>query len=101
MRQTHAATLALILAVFGWMLSLYGILTQLGDPSPLVSSAEIDVHRRSAQAVLASGIIFLLSAIWFSGYGYTSARWRASVALLVVILPCIGILLWLSLGATG
>jgi hypothetical protein len=89
MKPSHAANLALVLVVLGWLLSAYGALSQLGDPSPLVPRAEMESHRRASAVILVVGVLTLLSALWLSGYSFLVARWRASVALLACVLPFI------------
>lgn len=34
MKQTTAVNLALFLVVVGWLMAYYGVMSQLGDPSP-------------------------------------------------------------------
>jgi hypothetical protein len=89
MKPSHAANLALLLVVVGWLLSVYGGLSQLGDPAPWVPRAEIEAHRRTSVAILFGGIFALLSALWLSGYSFSLARWRASLALLACVVPFI------------
>ena len=89
MKPSHAANLALVLVVVGWLLSFYGALSQLGDPAPWVPRAEIEAHRHTSVVVLFTGILVLLSAIWLSGYSFSVARWRASLALLACVVPFI------------
>lgn len=89
MKPSHAANLALALVVFGWLLSAYGSLSQLGDPGPSVPRAEIDARRHTSGAILVAGIVSLLTAIWLSGYSFSVARWRASFALLACVIPIV------------
>ena len=92
MKSSHAANIALVLVAIGWLLSTYGALSQLGDPALTVSRAEIEAHRHVSLAFLFAGILALLSALWLSGYSFSHARWRASLALLVCVVPFIVIL---------
>lgn len=89
MNPSRAANLALALVACGWLLAFYGALSQLGDPAPWVPRAEIEAHRHLSVAILFAGIILLLSAIWLSGYSFSVARRRASLALLACVVPFI------------
>ena len=80
----HIANLALALVVFGWLLSLYGVFSQMGDPHPDVPREEIVARHNNSSLILAIGILFILIAIWLSGYVFSSARKRS----LLVILVC-------------
>lgn len=89
MKSSQAANVALILVAFGWLLSAYGVLSQMGDPAPWTSPAEIDAHRRVSLAFLFGGILALFSVLWLSGYAFSLARKRATLALLVCVIPFI------------
>ncbi len=87
MKPSLAANLALGLVVLGWLLCVYGMLSQMGDPSPDVPQTVIAAHKRISNAILFLGIFALLSSIWLSGFAFLSAKWRASIALLACVLP--------------
>ena len=87
MKPSSTVNLAIVLAVLGWLLCVYGILSQMGDPSPSVPREVIATHQRTSNAVLFLGIFSLLSAIWLSGFAFLAAKWRACIALAVCILP--------------
>lgn len=89
MKPSVAANLSLVMVVAGWLLSAYGVLSQMGDPAPWVSRAEIAALHHTSNTFLFVGICSLLSSVWLSGFAFSFARWRASLALLACLLPAI------------
>jgi|SRR6185437_433571 len=89
MKQTTAANTSLVLVVLGWPLTYYGFLSNAGDGdfSPSLSHAEIVAAQHQAVAMLLIGMACLISALWLSGYAFSSARFRATIALAACVLP--------------
>ncbi|GAA0248759.1 hypothetical protein [Rhodanobacter caeni] len=96
MKQTAAANLALLLVLAGWLLAYYGVMSQLGDPSPSVPHAQIEAARRQSLAVLFIGVASLLTALWLSGYSFSGAKVRAITCVALVLLPSVAVV-WSSL----
>jgi len=92
MKQTTAANLALVLVVAGWLLAFYGVMSQLGDPSPSVPRAQIEAARHLSLTVLGVGVMFVLAALCLSGFSFTVAKVRASVCVALGFLPAIAII---------
>ncbi|WP_426687215.1 hypothetical protein [Rhodanobacter ginsengiterrae] len=89
MKQTSAANLALLLVVVGWALAYYGVMSQLGDPSPSVPHAQIEAARHVSLVVLYIGVVSILAALWLSGYSFSAAKVRASVCVALILLPSV------------
>lgn len=89
----RCANLALLLGAIGWLLAIYGSLSQMGDPAPWVSKDELDaIHHRALSAILA-GLACLMAALWLSGRGFAVAPWRSALVGLAVSIPMLGVLL--------
>ncbi|WP_139350896.1 hypothetical protein [Rhodanobacter sp. C01] len=93
MERTKAANLALLLVALGWLLAFYGVMSQVGDPGPTISPAQIDANRLRSFAILLVGIVCLLSSLWLSGYSFMVAKVRSIVSAAAVVLPSIGVVL--------
>ena len=91
MSATRLANLALVLAVMGWLLAYYGVMSQLGDPAPTVPRMVIEGRRHVSLTVLLVGVIFLLSSLWLSGRSFTEARKRSLLAAAVIAIPAIAL----------
>ncbi|HWG89056.1 MAG TPA: hypothetical protein VN679_14830 [Candidatus Acidoferrales bacterium] len=89
MKQTSAANLALLLVVVGWALAYYGVMSQLGDPSPSVPHAQIEATRHVSLVVLCIGVVSILAALWLSGYSFSAAKVRASACVALILLPSV------------
>ena len=87
MKQSLAANAAIGLVVIGWLSCTYGVLSQLGDPSPLVQQAELDAHRRVSIAFILVGVLSVLCSLWLSGYSFMSGPRRSVLATMAAILP--------------
>jgi hypothetical protein len=87
----HAANLALMLVLAGWLLLVWGVLRQLGDPSPMVPRAELEVARDTSLLFMFSGAAALVSSIWLSGRSFEHARVRAALALTLFVVPMFGL----------
>ena len=96
MKHTSAANLALLLVVAGWLLAYYGVMSQLGDPSPSVPHAQIEASRHLSLAILFAGVVSILVALWLSGYSFSAAKVRASACVALVLLPAVAVV-WSSL----
>ena len=92
MKSSKAANVALVLVAIGWLLSAYGALSQMGDPAPWISPADIDAQRHVSLGFLFGGILALFGALWLSGYAFSLACKRATFALLACVILCIVIL---------
>jgi ABC-type spermidine/putrescine transport system permease subunit II len=89
LKQTTAANLAMMLVAVAWPLAIYGALSQLGDPSPSVSNAQLNAARHSSLAILLTGVLSLIAASWLSGYAFHGARRRAALTLAAVVMPAV------------
>jgi hypothetical protein len=91
MKQTTAVNLALFLVVVGWLMAYYGVMSQLGDPSPTAVHAHIEAARKLSRSVLFIGLVSILAALWLSGYGFTAAKVRASICSALIVLPSVAV----------
>ena len=98
LKPEFAANLSLILVGFGWLLLIYGVLSQLGDPAPYVPQSELQFQRHLSMAVFLAGVFLLGSALWLSGFSFTFAKKRAIVSMLALAIP-FAIILFKSLWA--
>jgi ABC-type Fe3+-siderophore transport system permease subunit len=94
MKQSSAANLALLLAIVGWLLAFYGVASQLGDPAPWVSREQMQAHHRLSHTILSFGVLGVLSALWLSGYSFSTAKIRAGICLALIFLPSVVFLVW-------
>ena len=88
---SRLANLALALVVVGWLLLVWGVLRQLGDPSPMVPRAEIEATRKTSLLLMFAGVTALVSSIWLSGRSFERARVRAALALALFLAPMFGL----------
>lgn len=86
------ANLGLVLAVCGWLLAYYGVMSQLGDPAPTVPRSVIESHKHASLTALLIGAICLLSSLWLSGRSFTEARKRSLVSTALVAAPAIAVI---------
>ena len=86
------ANLGLVLAVGGWLLAFYGVMSQLGDPAPTVPRSVIESHRHASLTALLIGVICLLSSLWLSGRSFTEARKRSLISTALVAAPAIAVI---------
>jgi len=93
MKQTSAANLALLFVIAGWSLAFYGVMSQLGDPSPSIPQFQIEATRHLSLVVLCIGVVCVLAALWLSGYSFSAAKVRASVCAALIILPSAAVIL--------
>ncbi|MBB6247366.1 hypothetical protein [Rhodanobacter sp. A1T4] len=93
MERTKAANLALLLIAIGWLLAFIGVMSQLGDPGPTVTHAQIEANRLRSFAALVIGVACLLSSLWLSGYCFAVARVRSIASAAAVMLPSMAIIL--------
>ena len=91
MTASRLATLALVTAIIGWPLAYYGVMSQLGDPSPLVPRSVTESHRHVSIIVLMVGVMCLLASLWLSGRSFMEARKRSLLAAALVALPAVAI----------
>jgi hypothetical protein len=91
MSASRLANLALILAVTGWLLAFYGVMSQLGDPAPTVPRSVIESHRHVSLTVLMVGVMFLLSSLWLSGRSFVGAKKRSLLAATLIAAPAIAV----------
>lgn len=91
MSASRLANLALVLVVTGWFLAFYGVMSQLGDPSPTVPRAVIENQRHVSITVLLIGVMCLLSSLWLSGFSFAEARKRSMLTAALVAIPAIAV----------
>lgn len=87
--KPYLANLAIILALSGWLFYSFGSLLQMGDPSPMLTKAEVAKLYTPAKLFSALGILSILCAIWLSGFTFNYARKRACIALMIVLLQSV------------
>jgi hypothetical protein len=92
MRTSRAANLAIVLAVLAWPLLVYAVLSQLADPMPSLSHAELEALRHRSILVLSCGVLAIVASLWLSGFAYQSARVRSIVAVGLCVVPTIAVL---------
>jgi hypothetical protein len=93
MKQTSAANLAFLLVATGWVLAFYGVMSQLGDPSPSVPREQIEAARHLSLVILCVGVMCVLAALWLTGYSFSGARIRASICAALIVLPSVAVIL--------
>lgn len=91
MSASRLANLALILVATGWLLAVYGVMSQLGDPAPTVARSVIESQRHVSITVLLIGVMCLLSSLWLSGRSFVEARKRSLLAAALIALPAIAV----------
>jgi hypothetical protein len=67
----------------------YGFMSQLGEPARNTTQAQINSMHNFSVVVLATGCISLFFSLWLSGYSFSDAKLRASLALAGCVLPII------------
>lgn len=92
MTPGRCANGALALLVVGWLLLLYGTLSQMGDPSPEVSREVFEASRHRSLSILLAGLGLLMGALWLSGRSFDGAPWRSAIVGLGVSLPMLVVL---------
>ncbi len=89
MTSSRFADLALVLVAAGWLLCFYGVMSQLGDPSPTTPSSVIEAHRHTSIAILLVGVLCLVSSLWLSGRSYVEAMKRSLMAAVLAVAPVV------------
>lgn len=92
MSAGRLANLALVLAVAGWMLASYCVMSQLGDPVPTMSRSIIEGHRHVSTTILLLGVICLFSSLWLSGRAFPEAKKRSVLAVALITAPAIAVI---------
>lgn len=87
MTSSRVANLAIALAVSAWPLLIFGTFSQLGDPAPWVTHADLVARHHLAVAALGLGLVFLTTALWLSGYVFANAPKRSLCTLLIWVVP--------------
>ena len=87
MKPSYLANSSVILALSGWLTYCIGTLIQMGDPAPMLSASELAQLYRPAKLICVLDILLLISALWLSGFTYSFAKKRSSIALVIVLLP--------------
>ncbi|WDS35243.1 hypothetical protein [Pseudoxanthomonas sp.] len=80
MKRSTASNVAIALAVFSWPLVCYGAMSQLGDYAPSTPNEVIVASRHRSFSILVVGLLCWVSSIWLSGYGFSGAKVRSSIA---------------------
>ncbi len=92
MNVGRIANLALALAVSGWLLAYYGVMSQLGDPVPGTPHSVIESHRHVSVSILLGGVVCLLASLWLSGHVFTGARKRSLLGGLLMAGPAVAVI---------
>lgn len=98
MRKATAANTAIGLVVLGWLASLWGLFSQLGDPDPRVPRAVIEAENRMFFAIFLGGVTLIVAAMWLAGFGYSEAKIRALTVAAFTVIPIVGFGVWLAVG---
>jgi hypothetical protein len=88
-KLVQAPNVAIGLLVVGWLSGTYGVLSQLGDPAPWVSRADLEAHRHISVSFMFLGLAALLASVWLSGYSFATAPKRATLAFLGCAIPTV------------
>jgi hypothetical protein len=56
-----------------------------------MSRATIEANRHLSISIVVIGLSFLLVALWFSGYSFSSAKGRAAAVALLSVLPLVAL----------
>jgi hypothetical protein len=83
------ANVALVLVFGGWLLLAWGVLRQLGDPSPTIPRYELERTREVSLVLMFCGITALIAAVWLSGRCFQVARIRAALVLAFCLVPTV------------
>lgn len=89
MTARGSGNLALVLAVVGWALATYGVLSQMGDPWPLERPPGFERARAISAVLLLIGLLCLTASLWFSGRAFAGARKRSLLGAALVVIPII------------
>lgn len=92
MRASRLANVALALAIAGWLLAFYGVMSQFGDPAPTVPRSVIEVQRHVSLTVLLVGVLCLLGSLWLAGRTFTEARRRSLLTAILIFLPAAAVI---------
>jgi cytochrome b561 len=82
-----AANVSLVLVVVGWLLIIFTVLWNLGDPNPRTPPAEVLRQQHLFAAVLWIAILFLLGSQILAGLAFREAKRRSLLAFAVFVLP--------------
>ena len=94
MKPTAAANLALVLVIVGGLLGSYGVLSQLGDPAPWVTTAQLNTMRHRSLLFMLAGTLAPLCSLWLAGYSFHAARVRASTASILCLAQPVTLFFW-------
>ena len=87
MSPGRCANAALALLIVGWVLLLYGTLSQMGDPAPTVQRDVLEATRHLSLSAMLTGLVLLMGALWLSGLAFAGAPWRSAIVGLGVSVP--------------
>jgi len=87
MKPSSVANIAIILAVTGWLPAYVAALMQWGDPAPWVPAEIVEAQRLRARSLAFIGLLMFFAGLWCSGYSFGQARWRASIAAALCLIP--------------
>jgi hypothetical protein len=89
MSITKLANLALALVPIGWLLALYGVMSQLGDPASTAARYAIESQRHVSNTILLVGVMCLIASLWLSGSTFAAARKRSLLATASIAIPTV------------
>lgn len=93
MKQSAASNVALALAILAWPLCYYGVLSRLGGYAPDTPKALIERQQLISSAVLFAGLLSLYVSLCLGGFGFSGAKIRSLVAIVVCLgLPLLAVL---------
>ena len=77
--------------VVGWLLAIFTVLWNLGDPNPRTPHVELIRQQHFSGALLWTAILFLLSSQILAGFAIREARRRALLSFALFVLPLLTI----------
>jgi hypothetical protein len=91
MKAVRTVNTAISLVVLGWLSCAWGTLSQLGDPAPWVTKAELEAHRKVALAFMLFGVLSVFGSLWLAGCNFSTAPKRATLVALLAVVPTIAL----------
>jgi cytochrome b561 len=99
LNKPAAANLSLGLVVVGWLLAIFTVIRNFGDPDPRIPAAELHRAHVAAAVSLWAAIILILISLLLAGFAFREAKRRALVTVTVALLPILA--LWMFATSAG
>lgn len=85
MQRALGPNTAVILALLSWVFLFFGLTSLLGDPRPGFEAEGIAVKLRGFWILSGTGLGLILWSGWLAVRPFSTAKWRAMVAILIGI----------------